>query len=167
MSIAISKIFKEARREGMPLSAPGIILYSLETAIPDRKDKTKAHKYKIPYFTDARLLTHDQLERINKIIEEKHELVNTNKPKKEVSVLDMSSLDSVDSPWLKQSQNKQIEEQKINNNEKTKKTSNDEWLNENKWLNENTLEQPKKIVQKTEQKKMTKRDKLNKHKLSH
>ena len=138
----------------MPLSAPGIILFSLETAIPDRKDKTKAHKYKIPYFTDAKLLTHDQLERINKIIEEKHELVNNDKPKKEVSVLDMSSLNSVDSPWLKQSQ-------KTNQNEISKEATNDEWLNEN------TLEQPKKNEHKTEQKKMTKRDKLNKHKLSH
>ena len=99
----------------MPLSAPGIILYSLEASIADKNNKNKAYKYKIPYFTDAKLLTHDQLERINNIINEKHSIVNEYKPSKDVSITDMSkyhlseteypSLSTIDSSKV-QSKNK-------------------------------------------------------------
>ena len=216
MSAVTKMIFKEARKENMPLSAPGVVLFSLESSIPDKLNKNKAYHYKRPYFTEARLLTHDQLDRINKIISEKHEIISEQKPiKKEVSVLDMSTIDS---PWLrsekiktlwdskpkpsekfqdqseeksemktetkkskrskKKSQEKQSEEKQSEQvqpemkseekteNEKLSELKQEEIKIENEWLNENTFEQSKtNHSEKRVQKKMTKQDKLNKHKL--
>ena len=179
MSIAISKIYKEAHREGMPLSAPGIILYSLEASIVNTTNKNKAYKYKVPYFTDAKLLTHDQLERINRIIEEKHDLSIDSKPVKDVSIVDISkyhldeseypSLDSIsksskDSQSHEQSHEQSKEEQRkdiINQLEK-------EWNEDvNESIKNESNKQYNNKSKNNEIKKMSKRNKLNKHKQCH
>lgn len=93
MSKVISKIFREAREKDMPMSAPGIALFSLQASTPDKFDSSKAYRYKTPYFTEVKLLTHDQLERINKIIEEKHPKSEySNYTKKDVSIMDLSKI---------------------------------------------------------------------------
>ena len=93
MSNVISKIFREAHEKDMPLSAPGIALFTIQASTTDKFDSSKAFRYKSPYFTDVKLLTHDQLERINKIIEEKHPNNEySNYTKKDISVMDLSKL---------------------------------------------------------------------------
>lgn len=193
MSIAISKIYKEAHKEGMPISAPGIILFSLETSIVNKANKNKAYRYKVPYFTDAKLLTHDQLERINKIISEEHDLSVDYKPKKDVSLMDVSKyhLSETEYPSLencnskqsqkqskkqskKQSQQQEEEhkiEKEIEVKEKSKEEQREDIINqlEKEW-NEDAKENSKEQIQNktdNESKKMSKRDKLNKYKRHH
>ena len=163
MSIAISKIFKEAKREGMPVSAPGIILYSLEASIIDKHNKNKAHKYKVPYFTDAKLLTHDQLERINNIIAEKHNL-KVDSINKDSSIVDISKyhLDENEYPYLSKESSK----------ESFKESSKEDIINklEKEWnedLECSKIVSNKKSHEKNQPKRMSKYDKLNKYKQHH
>lgn len=93
MSKVISKIFREAHEKDMPLSAPGIALFTIQASTPDKFNSKKAYRYRTPYFTDVKLLTHDQLDRINKIIEEKHPNSEySNYTKKDVSIMDLSKI---------------------------------------------------------------------------
>ena len=194
MSKVISKIFREAHEKDMPLSAPGIALFTIQASTPDKFNSKKAYRYRTPYFTDVKLLTHDQLERINKIIDEKHPNSEySNYTKKDVSIMDLSKISqkevvkiSGEFPKLedevvqKESSKKPLTKPVKNNQEKqltetpqktiveishgkvieeSQKESQEESQDESQ---EKPLEKSQKIPRK-----MTKKDKLLKHKNNH
>ena len=91
----ISQIYELAKEKGMPISSPGLIMFSLNTKIPNKYNNHKAFIYDKPLFTEIHLLTHNQLERINKIIEEgEQKIEEPTIKKKEVSVIDFSKINS-------------------------------------------------------------------------
>ena len=153
MSIAISKIYKEAHKKGMPISSPGLIMFSLESATRDKRNTSKAYRYKIPYFTEARLLTHDQLERINKILEEDVEIISE-EPTIEIDN-DFPSLESIQAPT--QDSKQEIKEESIN-----------EPIDEIEKASEE-MSKEKREIKSREKKpmKMTRMNKLNKYKRRH
>jgi len=123
------RIFQEAKNKNNPLTSAGLIMFSLETEIPNKYDSKKAYKYKQPNFTEIKLLTLEQLEKIN-------EIINPIETKKEISIMDFTKINQFEKP---------------KNIEKTLEFS-----------EETEEEKPKKEI-----KKMTKYDKLTKHKQNH
>lgn len=194
MSKVISKIFREAHEKDMPLSAPGIALFTIQASTPDKFNSKKAYRYRTPYFTDVKLLTHDQLERINKIIEEKHPNSEySNYTKKDVSIMDLSKISQKETvkisgefPKLedevvqKESSKKPLTKTAKNNQEKQLTETPQKTIVEishGKVIEESQKESIEESHEKSHEKplekhqkiphKMTKKDKLLKHKNNH
>ena len=141
------RIFQEAKNKDNPISSAGLILFTLETEIPNKYNPKKAYKYKQPNFTDIKLLTLEQLEKINEILYPEEE---KNIPqKKEVSIMDFSKIN-------------QNDEKPRNVFEEVSKPRN---VFEEASKPRNVFEEASKP--RKEIKKMTKFDKLTKHKQKH
>lgn len=92
----VSQIYELAKEQGMPISSPGLIMFSLNTKIPNKFDSHKAFIYDKPTFTEIHLLTHEQLEEINKILYKD----DNNIKKKDISIIDFSKMPRSDSEQL-------------------------------------------------------------------